>query len=81
MANSKKNQSEPTCGILSIVVGIIGWIFLGILFEPAGIILASYGLAKEENKLPSIIGLIISIVGLLMLLIFFVMASSAMTRW
>ena len=76
----KNTNNECTCGILSIVMGVVGWIFLGIIFEPAGLILAIYGLNKETNKIPSIIGLVISGVGLIAMIMFMISASAVITR-
>jgi len=53
-------------GILAIIFGIIAVVvwFLGWLFGPLAIIFGIIGLAKDDNKILPIIGIILGIIGL-----------------
>ena len=56
-------------GFPSIFLGLLSWIMLGVVFAPAGIILGVISLVIDKNKVPGIIGLIISSIAFIILLI------------
>ena len=60
MANKNKKDSSNTLGIISIVLGIIGIFFWGLLFGTIGIVCGLIGRGKDENKTLSTIGIILS---------------------
>ena len=59
----KKNQT-PVYGILSLVFGALGWAVLGIVFEPLGFIFGCIGLSKNKQDVLSIIGTVLSSIGI-----------------
>ena len=65
----KKDNTTSFFGFLSIMCSVFSWIVLGIVFAPAGIVLGIISLVKDENKVPGIIGLIISSIALLIVMI------------
>jgi hypothetical protein len=60
MAKKSKKDSSNTLGIISIVLGIIGIFFWGLLFGTIGIVCGLIGRNKDENKTLSTIGIILS---------------------
>jgi len=60
MANKNKKDSSNTLGIISIVLGVIGIFFWGLLFGTIGIVCGLIGRGKDENKTLSTIGIILS---------------------
>ena len=60
MANSKKTDSSNVLGIISIVIGINGIFFWGLLFGTIGLVCGIIGRSKDENKTLSTIGIIVS---------------------
>jgi hypothetical protein len=71
--DEQSQKIDPTdggiLGYLSIILGLLAWLVLGIILAPASLILAIISLNKDENKVPGIIGLILSAVGLLVMLV------------
>jgi hypothetical protein len=65
----KKDNPSSNLGFLSIMFGLLSWFVLGIVFAPAGIIFGIISLSKDENKVPGIIGLIISSIAFIIVLI------------
>ena len=55
-------------GFPSIFLGLLSWIMLGVVFAPAGIILGVISLVIDKNKVPGIIGLLISSIAFIILL-------------
>jgi hypothetical protein len=51
---------SSSLGFLSIMAGVFSWFVLGLIFAPAGIVLGIISLVRDKNKVPGIIGLIIS---------------------
>lgn len=60
MVKSKKKDSSNVLGIISVVLGIIGIFFWGLLFGTIGLVCGIVGRSKDENKTLSTIGLILS---------------------
>tara|TARA_Y100000590_G_C15522098_1_gene939762 strand:- start:400 stop:663 length:264 start_codon:yes stop_codon:yes gene_type:complete len=64
MVSSKKKlntkDSSNALGIISIVLGIIGIFFWGLLFGTIGLVCGIIGRSKDENKTLSTIGIIVS---------------------
>jgi len=60
MANSQKKDSSNVLGIISIVLGIIGIFFWGLLFGTIGLVCGIIGRKKDENKTMSTIGIVLS---------------------
>ena len=65
MAKKQKKDSSNVLGIISIVLGIIGIFFWGLLFGTIGLIYGIIGKGKEENKTLSIIGIVLSVFAIL----------------
>ena len=65
MAKRQKKDSSNVLGIISIVLGIIGIFFWGLLFGTIGLICGIIGKGKEENKTLSIIGIVLSVFAIL----------------
>ena len=65
MAKKQKKDSSNVLGIISIVLGIIGIFFWGLLFGTIGLICGIIGKGKEENKTLSIIGIVLSVFAIL----------------
>ena len=65
MANSKKKDTSNTLGIISIVLGIIGIFFWGLLFGTIGLVCGIIGRGKDENKTLSTVGIVLSVLALL----------------
>ena len=65
MANSKKKDPSNVLGIISIVLGIIGIFFWGLLFGTIGLVCGIIGRGKDENKTLSTIGIVLSVFALL----------------
>ena len=69
MNKSKKKtitkDSSNTLGIISIVLGIIGIFFWGLLFGTIGLVCGIIGRGKDENKSISTIGIILSVIAIL----------------
>ncbi len=65
MANSKKKDTSNTLGIISIVLGIIGIFFWGLLFGTIGLVCGIIGRGKDENKTLSTVGIVLSVFALL----------------
>tara|TARA_B100000795_G_scaffold120122_1_gene89375 strand:+ start:181 stop:705 length:525 start_codon:yes stop_codon:yes gene_type:complete len=55
-------------GFLSIFLGLLSWFVLGVVFAPAGIILGVISSVIDKNKVPGIIGLLISSIAFIILL-------------
>ena len=60
MANSQNKDSSIVLGIISIVLGIIGIFFWGLLFGTIGLVCGIIGRKKDENKTMSTIGIVLS---------------------
>jgi len=65
MANKNKKDSSNTLGIISIVLGVIGIFFWGLLFGTIGLVCGLIGRGKDDNKTLSIIGIILSALAIL----------------
>jgi len=73
MVSSKKmpkkklntKDSSNALGIISIVLGIIGIFFWGLLFGTIGLVCGIIGRGKDENKSISTIGIILSVIAIL----------------
>ena len=65
MAKNNKKDSSNTLGIISIVLGIIGIFFWGLLFGTIGLVCGLIGRNKDDNKTLSTIGIILSAVAIL----------------
>tara|TARA_X000000368_G_C22930162_1_gene667230 strand:- start:98 stop:352 length:255 start_codon:yes stop_codon:yes gene_type:complete len=65
MAKSNKKDTSNTLGIISIVLGIIGIFFWGLLFGTIGLVCGLIGRNKDDNKTLSTIGIILSAVAIL----------------
>ena len=65
----KKDNPSSNLGFLSIMFGVISWFVLGIFFAPAGIISGIISLVMDKDKVPGIIGLIISSIAFIIVLI------------
>ena len=73
MVSSKKmpkkklntKESSNALGIISIVLGIIGIFFWGLLFGTIGLVCGIIGRGKDENKSISTIGIILSVIAIL----------------
>ena len=57
---AKHKDSSNVLGIISIVLGIIGIFFWGLLFGTIGLVCGIIGRSKDENKTLSTIGIILS---------------------
>ena len=64
------NTPSSSIGFASIVTSVFAWFILPYIFAPVGIVLGIICLTKDENKVMSIIGLVISSIAALLLLIF-----------
>ena len=62
---SKTKDNSNTLGIISIVLGIIGIFFWGLLFGTIGLVCGIIGRGKDENKSISTIGIILSVIAIL----------------
>ena len=60
MAKSNKKDKSNVLGIISVVLGIIGIFFWGLLFGTVGLVCGIIGRSKDENKTLSTIGIIVS---------------------
>jgi len=62
MAKRQKIKKDPSnvLGIISIILGIIGIFFWGLLFGTIGLVCGIIGRGKEENKTLSTIGIVLS---------------------
>ncbi len=60
MAKSNKKDKSNVLGIISVVLGIIGIFFWGLLFGTIGLVCGIIGRSKDENKTLSTIGIIVS---------------------
>ena len=65
----KKDNPSSNLGFLSIMFGVFSWFVLGIVFAPAGIISGTISLVMDKDKVPGIIGLIISSIAFIIMLI------------
>ena len=67
MSKKKFNtkDSSNALGIISIVLGIIGIFFWGLLFGTIGLVCGIIGRGKDENKSISTIGIILSVIAIL----------------
>tara|TARA_B110000914_G_scaffold108914_1_gene95391 strand:+ start:156 stop:674 length:519 start_codon:yes stop_codon:yes gene_type:complete len=65
----KKDNPSSSLGFLSIMFGVFSWFVLGIVFAPAGIISGTISLVMDKDKVPGIIGLIISSIAFIIVLI------------
>jgi Na+-driven multidrug efflux pump len=69
MTRSKKKSvtkdTSNALGIISIVLGIIGIFFWGLLFGTIGLVCGIIGKGKDENKSISTIGIILSVIAIL----------------
>ena len=63
--DKNKKDSSNTLGIISIVLGIIGIFFWGLLFGTIGLVCGIIGRGKDDNKTLSIIGIILSALAIL----------------
>ena len=60
MVKSNKKDKSNVLGIISVVLGIIGIFFWGLLFGTIGLVCGIIGRSKDENKTLSTIGIIVS---------------------
>ena len=62
MAKRQKIKKDPSnvLGIISIILGIMGIFFWGLLFGTIGLVCGIIGRGKEENKTLSTIGIVLS---------------------
>lgn len=82
MANKKQEEeSTPILGILSMVCAIVSWLVLGIVLAPISIIIGIVGACVEKEKTPSIIGIIVGAIGLIVLIFAFGALSSYNIRF
>jgi len=65
----KKDNTNSGLGFFSIMFGTTSWFFAGLILAPAGVIFGIISLVRDENKVPGIIGLIISSIAFLILMI------------
>ena len=68
----KKQNETPIYGLLGIIFAALGYAVFGIIFESLGLIFSCLGLAKEKQIAPAIIGLVLSIVGLVLAVLMFI---------
>lgn len=79
MANKKQEEpTTPIIGIISIICSVLSWVVMGIVLAPAGIILGIIGASVEKEKTPSIIGIIVGAVALIVLVFAFGAVASYM---
>ena len=62
---TKAKDNSNALGIISIVLGIIGIFFWGLLFGTIGLVCGIIGRGKDENKSISTIGIILSVIAIL----------------
>ena len=81
MAKSNKKDKSNVLGIISVVLGIIGIFFWGLLFGTIGLVCGIIGRSKDENKTLSTIGIIVSaleiIISILLMFGLFALFSAA----
>ena len=68
-ARDNVNSSFPGLGVASIFFALFGWILLGVVFIPLGLLFGTLSVAIEDLKIPGIIGLALSFIGCVILLI------------
>lgn len=81
--SSKKELEKGYSGLATaaLIMAIVGWLVLGIILEPIALVFAIMSQKTENNttRTVSTIALIISLVGLLLVVIFFFAAMGAYT--
>lgn len=65
IVKSKKKDNSNVLGIISVVLGIIGIFFWGLLFGTIGLVCGIIGRSKDENKTLSTIGIILSVLAII----------------
>ena len=57
-------ENNANYGIGSIVCGVLSWFVLGIVLAPLGLVFGCIGISKDTNKVPAVIGLVVSCIAL-----------------
>lgn len=61
---SGSGEAGKTTSILSIIFGIVSFLFIPILFGLAGFVLGIIGVVKSDNKVPGAVGIALSAFGI-----------------